>query len=295
MVRRLPPLVALRAFEAVGRTGSLRKAARDLGVGHTVVGRHIATLEEWLGCEVLLSDFRGVQLTARGAEFHRVVSSAFAMIEQGAENMQASQRGELRLWCAPGLAMTWLMPRLASMRTALGDANIVLSVRDDLTDFGTAQIDIAIHYGPYAAEGIRCEELAHPRMLPVASPEFVAAHPELKTAADLLKTSLLHERSTRPWEHWLKASGIDNPGTITGQRLHHAHIAMEAALLGEGVALVNWLLVRAHLNAGRLIEMVPSDIRLDGYLFCAPAEKWDDDLVTRMRDWLRAEMKDARA
>lgn len=292
MVRRLPPLVALRAFEAVGRTGSLRKAARDLDVSHTVVGRHVATLETWLGCPVLAADFRGIQLTPRGAEFHRIVATAFAMIEQGADSLKASQRGELRLWCPPGLAMSWLLPRLGSMRSAMGGANIVLSVRDDLADFGAAQIDVAIHYGPLDLDGIRCEELVRPRMLAVASPPFLTAHPPLVKAQDLLGVTLLHERSTQPWERWLKASDVDMGAVTPGLRLHHAHIAMEAALLGEGVALVNWLLVRSHVEAGRLAEVFPSNTRLDSYLFCAPREHWNDDQVARLRRWLRQEMKD---
>jgi LysR family glycine cleavage system transcriptional activator len=291
MPLRLPPLVALRAFEVVGRSGSLRKAAKELGVSHTVVSRHMSNLEAWFGCKLLVSDFNGATLTPKGLEFHRIVSNAFTMIGQSAESLKASRHSELRVWCAPGLAMLWLMPRLADLRAALGQSDIVLSVRDDLIDFGEAQIDVAIHYGSVPLPGIVQEELVRPRMLPVASHAFIRDYPHIKTPADLLSAPLLHERSTLPWQRWFQATGVEPIADLPGQRLHHAHIAMEAALQGQGVALVNWMLVRPHVEGGRLAEIIASDISLDAYFFAAPAAIADDPLVVRLADWLRTEMR----
>lgn len=291
MALHLPPLAALRAFEVVGRSRSLRKAAKELDISHTVVSRHIANLEDWFGCKLVVSDFKGILLTPQGLEFHQLVSNALTMISRGADTIKSANRSELRVWCAPGLAMLWLMPRLADLRAALGQSDIVLSVRDDLIDFAEAQIDVAIHYGSVNLPGVIHEELARPRMLPVASHAFIQKNPQIKRPEHLCHAPLLHERSTAPWRNWLQAAGIESPIELEGQRLHHAHIAMEAALLGQGVALVNWMLVRAHVEGGRLAEIVPSNINLDAYYFAVPAARAKDPVVVRLGDWLRNEMR----
>ena len=108
----LPPLIMIRAFEAVGRTGSIRKAAEDIGVSHNVVGYHILNLESWLGTTLILRSPRGITLTPEGRQFHASVSDALARIAGAAARLRPSRK-VLNVFCPYGLASRWLTPRLS--------------------------------------------------------------------------------------------------------------------------------------------------------------------------------------
>jgi LysR family transcriptional regulator, glycine cleavage system transcriptional activator len=286
---RLPPLVALRAFDAVGRRQSIRSAGDELAVSHTVVSRHLRNLEEWLGVKLIEARGRGVVLTAEGMRYHEQIGRAFEAIARATADLRPAAQRKLIIWCFPGLANRRLLVHLPELEALLPDWEIFLHptlARSDLVG-GEAHAEVIYTDRSESADGVCTELLARPRVFPVASPTFMARYPGIETISDLLRLPLIHEESTDQWERWFGLAGISAPHPLSGPRLWHAHLAIEAARLGQGVALANELLVEEDLKTGALMEIVPSDIRFWGYYLRAPAERWNEPHMVALRGWLQ--------
>ncbi|WP_181703481.1 LysR substrate-binding domain-containing protein [Chthonobacter albigriseus] len=291
MSRHLPPLVALRAFEAVCRLGSIRKAADELGVDHAVVARHVRNLEAYLGVRLVDGGPRGSVPTSEGRRYAGQVALAFDLIGQATDEVRPrARRGEFRIWCVPGLAVRWLMPRLHALQAVVPDREIVLRPTDQAPDLTRGEADLEIRFGERPVPGVRAEALVAPRFFPVASPGFLKGRAPIDTAADLARQPLIHEESREQWRHWLAAAGLDPVPPLDGPRLWYANVAIEAALLGQGLALVNRLQVAPELADGRLKELLHTDIRIGAYTLQADAGRWTEPLLVRIRRWLHQEL-----
>lgn len=286
--RTASPLVALRAFDAVGRRQSIRAAGDELAVSHTVVSRHLRNLEDWLGIKLVEARGRGLVLTAEGARYHAQIGRAFDAIARATADLRPTARRSLAIWCFPGLANRRLLSRLPALEARLPDWEIMLHPTLSRSDLSRGEADAEVVYldDVESNERVRAELLARPRVFPVASPTFMARYARIDTISDLLRLPLIHEDSTDQWGRWLDLAGIEAPQALSGPRLWHAHLAIEAARLGQGVALANEMLVEDDLNSGALIEVVPSDIRLCGYYLVAAAPRWDEPTMVALRAWL---------
>lgn len=285
---RLPPLTALKAFEALGRTGSIRAAAQELSVSHTVVSRHVRNLEARLGNKLVVPQGRGLKLTDDGERYHTQVASAFDAIARATRDFAPSRAASLNIWCIPGLAARLILPRLPELEARLPGHHILLNPTLAWPDLANGEADAVIAYLP-GAEGtanVRMEVLSEPRVFPVASPTMQARFVNVRTNADLLQMPLLHEESMEQWERWFRSAGLEDLPPLRGPCLWHAHLAIEAARLGQGVAIANEVLVRKEMDSGELVEMVPSDIRLGGYYFGAAQPRWDSHPITCLRNWI---------
>ncbi|WP_333822613.1 LysR substrate-binding domain-containing protein [Pinisolibacter sp.] len=292
---RMPPLTMVRAFEAVGRTASMRRAAVDLGVCHTVVSRHVRNLEGWLGARLVESGPRGVVLTDEGRAFHRAAAAAFDLIAEATRELKpARTRGLLRVWCVPGLAARWLAPRLADLQAALPEVEIVLKATTERPDFAHHEADAEIRYaaGPDAAG--RSVLLERSRLFPVASPAWVSTHEPIVRLADLEHQRLIHEESRDQWRRWFEATGHRPRGDLAGPRLWYASSALDAAVAGQGVALATRLQAADDIVAGRLVELLETEVDLGGYWFVAPEARWNDPLLARFRTWLARSVAETR-
>ncbi|MFO1148289.1 MAG: LysR family transcriptional regulator [Alsobacter sp.] len=291
---RLPSLNALRAFEALGRTGSVRAAAQELAVSPTVVSRHVQNLELDLGLDLVEPRGRGLVLTAKGRSLHRTVGQAFDLLRRAVHEARPHRRDSLVIWCTPGVANRRLLPLLPDLEQRLEPLDVILQPTLARPDFDRQEADVEIVYlaafEPTAHQ--RAELLASPRVHAVASPAFRARY-AVGCVQDLLAMPLLHEESTAQWEAWFRAQGVAEIPALRGPRLWHAHLAIEAARLGQGVALANSLLVEEDLAAGRLVELLPSDVVLGGYFLVGPASHWRDPAVTTLRGWLKGALRPA--
>jgi LysR family transcriptional regulator, glycine cleavage system transcriptional activator len=288
--RRLPALVTVRAFEAFSRTGTVRGAADELAVSHTVVSRHIQNLEEAVGIALVRKDGRGLKPTREGERFAAKARKAFDLLEEATAEL-AHGRGEaIHICCMVGLASHRLLARLPMLEASLGSTEVILQPTSTRPDLGKDEADAEIVYleAPETSGGLRSELLVRPRILAVASPALLARHPKIATPANLLQLPLLHEKSTALWETWLGAQGVAEIPPLRGPRLWHGHLTLEAARLGQGVALVSDLICWDRIKAGELVEVVPSSIQMGGYYFVAPAAKWSDPMLTIVRRWLAA-------
>lgn len=284
---RLPPLSMVRAFEAVGRLGSMRKAAEDLNVSHTVVSRHVRHLEAWLGTRLVEAGPRGVHLTAEGKLFADAVGAAFDLIAKSTSELRpAVNRSVLRIWCVPGLATRWLTPRFNRLQLALPGIDFVMRATDLDPDFSHYEADVDIRYSEEPKGSVRWVLLERPRMFPVASPDWVARNPPITTLADLVRQPLIHEESRDQWRQWFRQSGYKGEVVLNGPRLWSANLTLDAAITGQGIALATRLIAADDLLAGRLVELLATDVHLGGYYLVAPRERWNDTTLTRFRAWV---------
>lgn len=294
-----PPLAALRAFEAVGRLGGLRKAGKELGIDHAVISRHVRALETWVGTALLIREATGYKLTDAGQAYHDEIYKAITLIGSAtASLMQPEDQMRLRIWCIPGFGFLWLSDRLSQFIDENPDIDLDFRPADDSPDFRAKDIDGDIRYLRYWEEAelsnqVHCMEFARPPVFPVASPTFVASMTRIKNAEDLLSCTLLHEDNELEWHHWFLAQGIKPPPTLTGPRLWHAHLTLNAARQGAGIALANPMLLRDDLQTGRLVRIEGAvtpfqPVRFGGYQLLAREDRWNAGALTRFRRWLRS-------
>lgn len=270
----------------------MRKAGHDIGLSHTVVSRHIKNLEAWLGTKLVLAGPRGISLTRDGQQFKGAVSQAFGLIVGAAESLRSTKRkGMLRIWCMPGLATRWLTPRLSQIERLLPQVEIVLRASDEAPNLEQSEADVMIGFGDLDNLPADAVRIAHPRMFPVASPEWVAENPTVRTAADLAHVPLIHEEDRQQWLAWFRAIGHDPAGPLAGPRLWNANLGLDAALAGQGVALATPLNAGSDIAAGRLVELFATDVRLGGYYLRALPNRWHEPYLFAFRNWIETSLK----
>jgi DNA-binding transcriptional LysR family regulator len=297
--RRTPPFAPLRAFEAVGRLGGVRRAAIALGLDHAVVSRHLRTLESWAGVALIDRTRSGALLTDHGRRYHARVASAFMEISSATDELlRDSNEMRLRLWCVPGLAFRWLMGRIGTFCTAHPEVDFELHPTDASPDFGREEADADLRYvadyqAPPVMANVKSIEIDRPGVMPVANPAYLASlRGMVRQPADLLKQPLLHEENYEYWRAWFAAQGIDTGDRLPGPKLWHAHLTVEAACRGQGIALANHFLFRDDMANGRLVPVFVGDqpqqhARLGTYVFTMRSDRWDTTAASLFRQWLR--------
>lgn len=288
--RRLPPLLPIRAFESFSRTGSVRAAAEELLVSHTVVSRHIQNLEQAVGIPLVQKDGRGLKTTREGERFAAKARKAFDLLEEGTAELAHGRGDAIHICCMVGLASHRLLARLPILEASLGNTEVILQPAITRPDFDRDEADAEIVFleQPETRDGLRSELLVRPRVIAVASPTLLRRCPPVASAGDLLQLPLLHEKSTVLWENWLHAHGVTDVPRLRGPRLWQGHLTLEAARLGQGVALVSDLICWDRLESGELVEAIESTFQMGGYYFVAPAAKWNDPTLTTVKRWLAA-------
>jgi LysR family transcriptional regulator, glycine cleavage system transcriptional activator len=286
---RLPSLNALRAFEAVGRTGSMRAAADELAVSHTVVSSHVQNLQESLNVVLVRGQGRGVILTEAGIALHQQLSQAFDIIARATTSARPPSRSMLNIWCIPGVANRRLLMRLPELTGPPHNWEVNLQPTLSHPDLSRGEADAEIVYAEMADHpaDVSAEALVRPRVFPVANPSYLARYPAITGLSELSSIALIHEESTEQWERWFTLAGLNALPPLRGQRLWHAHLAIEAARLGQGVALANDVLVEDDLRAGALVEVLSTSVQMGTYQLVALTERWGDPAIVALRNWLR--------
>lgn len=294
--RRMPSLIALRAFEAVARTGSVRAAGDELAVSHTVVSRHVQNLQKSLGVALLRAEGRGVTVTDAGSVLHTQIAQAFDIIERATVAARPLSRPTLKIWCTPGVANRRLLSRLPALTGSPRNWEVNMQPTLSRPDLLRAEADAEIVYSEVTESRpfLMAEALVRPRVFAVASPAYLARYPLITNLAALSRTALIHEESTQQWERWFELAGGTNISVVHGQRLWHAHLAIDAARLGQGVALANEVLVEDDLRSGALVEAIPTQVYMGAYQLVVLKERWSDPMIVALRHWLRATLVDSR-
>lgn len=287
----LPPLKALRAFEAAARFESFNRAAEALSVTPSAVSHQVKLLEEFLGVPLFERRNRQVRLTRAGRAYLPPVRDAFEQIRIATG--QARKRdasGALTVSSAPSFAVGWLMPRLAAFQLAHPDIEVRLTSSIELVDFATSDVDVGIRSGAGTWPDLESHRLIADEVVPVCSPSLLAGGGALHTPADLRDATLLHELARLgQWRSWFAAVGVDDVDTERGPKFQSAAMTVEAAIAGLGVAIANRRLVESHLESGRLV--VPFDCDLptaSAYYLVYPKSRASDPRVDAFARWIVA-------
>jgi LysR family transcriptional regulator, glycine cleavage system transcriptional activator len=291
-MRKLPPLASLRAFEAAVRHLSFKRAAAELAVTPTAVSHQVRQLEDRLGVRLFERQSRQVVATAAAMELYPVLRDGFDAFARALEAVaERRARRSLTLSVTSAFAARWLVPRLGSFRRAHPGLDLRLHASDEPVRLDGRDIDAAIRYGRGPYPGLVALPLVADRFAPVCSPAL-----RLRRRADLKRCQLLHfewhhRRADNPtWRRWLEQAGVHDVPADAGLVFSDESHAIQAALAGQGVALLSLLLVAPDLRNGTLVQ--PFGPVLEGYryhLVYAPDAPRRDELAA-VGAWLRAEM-----
>lgn len=301
MTRTLPPLNALRAFEAAGRHLSFTKAADELNVTPAAVSHQVKALEDALQVPLFRRLTRALLLTDAGQAALPIVSHGFDRLAQGVEQIRAHcESGTLTISVSPSFGAMWLVPRLEKFRRLHPDIEIRIDGTDRLVDLSRGDADVALRYGPGGYEGVHSEYLFSHVNTPVCSPSLINGDPPLHHPEDLQHHRLLHvdwESAEAGWRMWLLAAGLPDIDPTRGPHFTMETMAVQAALEGQGVALVSDVLVADHLAAGRLVRpfdrRFSTTLRFSFYLVSA-LENAEQPKVAAFREWLMQEARTMR-
>ncbi|MGE0724298.1 MAG: transcriptional regulator GcvA [Alphaproteobacteria bacterium] len=274
MVRSLPPLNGLRAFEAAARLESFTKAAAELGVTQTAISRHVRTLEQALGTALFVRYASGIELTDDGRLLVRKVSSALDLISAAVAELGGQKRRRvLKISAQPNFAIRWLIPRLASFRARHPEIDVHVTTSHRLAEFPADGADVAIRLGRHWT-GVVADRLFEADLFPVCSPGLVRGGPPLRMPADLARHTLLHvSTSPRDWRIWLDAAGVGAIEWEAGPRFDSYALALQAAVEGIGVAIGRRAFVEEDLAEGRLVQPFALTVPVDEawFLICPRA------------------------
>ncbi len=296
MPRRLPPLNALRAFEAAARHLSFTRAAQELNVTQAAISHQIKALEENLGISLFRRKNRALVLTDSGRQYFPAVRAAFDNIAQATTQvLDMDSHGVLTVGVLPSFAAKWLVPRLHRFQEQHPEIDVLVSANDRPDEFAREDVDLAIAHGLGSWPGLVAEKIVDDDIAPVCSPRLLSGPHPLRLPEDLRHHTLLHDEqalvdSYATWEIWLQAAGVKGIDPRRGPRFSHTHMAIQAAVDGYGVALGPHVLVASDLAAGRLV--CPFNIVLPvsfAYYLVCPEATAERPKVRAFSDWILKE------
>lgn len=286
----LPPILAIRAFEAAARHLSFTKAAEELGMTQAAVSYQIKLLEERVGAPLFLRLPRKVALTREGEGLAPAVMEAFDLLRAAFARARESAEGILCISVVQTFATHWLAPRLGAFQLAHPTLAVRLDVSQRLVDFTREEVDVAIRSGDGKWPGLAAQHLMAADFTPMLSPALAAREGGLARPADLLRLPLLDARDPW-WAQWFAAAGVTAAGLDTRPdlRLGAQHLDASAAMAGQGVALLTPAFFRDELLTGRLVQ--PFDlVCTDGhaYWLVYPEVRRNTPKIRAFRDWVLA-------
>lgn len=297
--RRLPPLNALRAFEAVARHLSMKLAADELHVTPAAVSHQIKGLERHLGVTLFRRLNRALLLTDEGQLCLPGVREGFERLARAMDPLRARERRSVLVASvAPSFATRWLVPRLDRLAAVHPDLELRITAEMSLADFRRDDVDVAIRFGAGQYPGLRSVKLFGDTVIPMCSPRLTRGRGALKRPSDLLRFTLLHDDSlntdsTAPdWASWLKAAGVDDPNPHRGPHFNQTDHALQAAINGLGVVLSRRTIAEGDMAEGRLVA--PFDLQLPmtfAYHLVCPEMMADRPKVVAFREWLLSELR----
>ena len=255
MSRRLPPLAALRAFEAAGRHLSFSKAGDELLVSQSAISHHIHVLEASLGVSLFVRRVRAVDLTPEGTRYLATVRQAFDLLVAGTDAVSAQTKATVRVSLLASFATHWLVPRLGRFRERYPGIDLVLEPSVSVIDLDGSGADLAIRYGQGNWPDVDARQLMAEVISPVMSPSLLARGPKVEQPLDLLGHDILfsYSRTLFEWEAWTKAAGLDL-ATARRSLMHDYNIVLQSALDGQGVAMGRRRLIADRLESGVLVQ-----------------------------------------
>ncbi|RWD68468.1 LysR substrate-binding domain-containing protein [Mesorhizobium sp.] len=288
----LPPLQAIRVFEAVARHLSFTKAAQELGMTQAAASYQIKLLEERIGAPLFLRRPKQIELTGPGQRLAPAVSEAFSILGQAYAAARGGADGLLCVTTVLTFASNWLAQHLGSFQIAHPALAVRLDTSSRLTDFAREDVDLAIRSGGGKWPGLEAHKLLDADFTPMLSPKLAASIGGVKEPADLLRLPILDPGDVW-WTQWFEAAGVTGhdlakrPGSSMGAQAYEAN----AAMAGHGVAILTRALFKNEIADGRLIQ--PFDLVGDdghAYWLVYPTARRNVPKIRAFRDWILAEI-----
>lgn len=287
---KLPPLNALRAFEATARHLSVKNAAEELCVTPGAVSQMLKALELHLGVKLFHRVNRGVFLTDAGQDYLPPVRNAFRQIAEASRRITVSaDTGLLTVSVTPFFAAAWLVPRLKEFQDAHPDIDLQVVASNALVDFSRDSVDVAVRHGLGRYPGLCSDRVVAVEIAPVAAPTLVARLGKPATPAALTRWPHVHDADRKGWHLWFEAQGIDEIGPPRGPSFDDSGLLLKAVLAGQGAGLLPAAMVARELAEGRLVKLADV-VLLDDfayYLVCPQASR-ERPKIAAFRAWILA-------
>lgn len=294
MTYRLPPLNALKAFEAAARELSFKEAAAELNLTPAAVGYQVRRLEKELGVKLFHRLNRALVLTDAGKAYLPVVREAFNVLSKGTAALSArksDRRVVVRIsW---SLSSKWLVPRLDDFHKHHSHLTVRVDSTDELADFSRDDVDVALQYSKRVEHRLHSVLLFAEQVFPVCSPALAAGDHPLGTPSELRHHTLLHDTMTDvTWSDWLRAADTVDVEVSAGPVFSHSALTVDAALAGEGIALGRSPLVADDLDSGRLVRPFETALVSNWgyYVICLP-DRAAEPKIRAFRDWVLHEAR----
>ena len=288
----LPPLNAVRTFEAAARLGSFVEAAADLNVTHWAIGKQVRLLEDWLGVPLFERRSRGVALTDEGTELLADVSAAFLRLSEATGKLRRPEvtrrvSGVVRVNVQSSFALRWLFPRLTRFQEQFPYIDVRVSTTSRKLRYIGSAFDIGVRSAPERGAALRSEPLMADRRRPACSPELLRKRP-VETVHDLRHHTILHSATTRSsWSHWLSVAGAADLKSFRQLELEHVYLQLQAAVEGLGVALASMPLIEGDIAAGRLVcPIAAPEWNAGSYELVMNEDRAENPAVQAFRDWI---------
>lgn len=293
IMRRLPPLSAVRVFEAAARHENFTAAAAELGMTQAAVSYQVKLLEDRVGTPLFRREKRRVVLTEAGRRAAAPVSRAFDAIDGAFAELRAEDEGMLSVSTSSTFANTWLAWKLGGFQMNHPEMAVRLMVSDTLVDFAMDEVDVAIRTGHGQWDGLVADKLIDIDFTPMCSPAFLARHGGAMAPADMLRVPMISPQDPW-WPWWLREAGIDVPdGKLRpGVRMDSQANEGAAAMAGQGVAMLTPFFWRNDLVEGRLVRL-SNQVSTRGYAYwlVTPEHRRTAPKIKRFREWLLDEVQ----
>ncbi|MEH6405105.1 MAG: transcriptional regulator GcvA [Sneathiella sp.] len=294
MSHHLPPLAALRALEAAARHGSFTRAAAELNVTQSAISHQIRHLEELWGFDLFARNTRPLALTKNGAALAPIARDFFARLSTTLEELQGEDiRGPLKISSLESFTLTWLVPRLNDFRERHPEVDVWISTTNHLVNLETEDVDLAIRMGSGDFPGLYSSLLLREYVFPVCSEQLLSRLGMPKAPADLKRFPLLLQHDglkDSGWDAWLTAAGVPSLPLDQGPRFPNSNMALQAAIAGQGVALVRSAHVDGGLSAVGLVRLFDVHCPAESaYYFVCPEGTQTRPRIVGFHDWIKAE------
>lgn len=287
----LPPLAAVRVFEAAGRHENFSRAAEELGMTQAAVSYQIRQLEEQVGHELFRREQGRVRLTEVGRRLLGPIADAFSGMRQAFDDLGEETAGVLSVSSSVSLGTTWLSAYVGRFQLRFPDLALRLSLSNECVDLRRGEFDVAIRIGAGTWEGLHADFLFRLHQTPICSPEFAGRH-ALREPHDLFEVERIGPNDPL-WAAWFALAGVgEAPPPRRGIVLDNQSQEASAAQAGFGIAMMTPFFWRAELESGRLVQPFPHIlVRRNSHWLVRPERRVGVRKIERFREWIHEELE----
>jgi LysR family glycine cleavage system transcriptional activator len=291
MVKPLPPLNAVRAFECASRHLNLSRAAEELGVTQGAISKQVIALEDFIGAQLFHREPGGLRLTNEGGSLKEAIEPAFSMLGEAFSrySRRPPRSNVCRISTTASFASQFLVPRLSVFREKFPEIELEFLTTIRLVDLSKEEFDIAVRYGGGQYEGVISTPLSEPVLYPVCTPEIFERH-QKDAKAIVLNERRIQCATYNEWRDYTETAKVDFTGTMPTIVIEEFQVALTAACHGQGVALLPEILVRERVKRGELAVFGPARVRTEYTFHIVHTPNFRrSPVVPDVIKWLKAE------